>query len=141
MVDPERLHRVLRRIADGVAVLRGYRVRGASALLADPAALGHCKYAFVTALEGVIDAAQHVLASEGWGPPDNDADAVAILARHGVLDEDLAARLGKAVGFRNVLVHGYASVDDRRVVAHLDELADLDAFIDALAVLTEPPHA
>lgn len=35
--------------------------------------------------------------------------------------------------FRNLLEHGYAVLDDDRVAAYLDELADLDRFVAGLA--------
>jgi uncharacterized protein YutE (UPF0331/DUF86 family) len=41
--------------------------------------------------------------------------------------------LARAVGFRNVLVHRYAEVDDRLVVAQLDEIADLDDLVAAVS--------
>lgn len=135
MVDPERLHRVLRRVTDDLSVLAGYAEADADDILTDPARMGHVKYLFVTALEGCIDAAQHVCASEGWGPPETNAEAVRLLARHGVLPEVVAGRVAAAVGFRNVLVHGYAEVDDRRVVENLQRLDDLETFVDALARL------
>lgn len=137
MVDAERLHRILRRIADDLTVLRTYASVDREELLDDAARLGHTKYLFVTAIEGCIDAAQHVCAAEGWGPPDTNADAVRLLARHGLLGPGAADRLAAAVGFRNVLVHGYAAVDDRRVLANLDRLGDLDRLVDALAPLVD----
>jgi uncharacterized protein YutE (UPF0331/DUF86 family) len=36
-------------------------------------------------------------------------------------------------GFRNLLVHEYAEIDDLRVVGHLDDLADIDAFVRAVS--------
>lgn len=48
---------------------------------------------------------------------------------------ELATVLAGAVGFRNVLVHDYAEVDDRRVVAHLQFLPDLRAFVAAMTRL------
>jgi uncharacterized protein YutE (UPF0331/DUF86 family) len=135
VVDPERLHRLLRRITDDLAVLRAYAGADRDQLLADPARLGHIKYLFVTLLEGCIDAAQHVCASEGFGPPDTNADAMRTLAEHGVLSRDQGETMAKAVGFRNILVHGYAEVDNRRVVSYLAELDDVAAFVRALAEL------
>lgn len=44
-----------------------------------------------------------------------------------------ARAMGRAAGFRNVLVHQYAVVDDDRVVAHLDELGDLQAFVEQVS--------
>lgn len=128
---------MLRRITDDLAVLRTYAQVDRAELLDDPARLGHTKYLFVTAIEGCIDAAHHVCASESWGPPDTNADAMRVLARHGLLAPDAADRLAAAVGFRNVLVHGYADVDDRRVAANLDRLDDLDRLVDALAPLVD----
>lgn len=139
MVDEERLARVLRRIGDDLAVLRGYASREPSEVAADAARLGHVKYLFVTMIEGCVDAAHHVLASEGWGPASTNADAVRTLARHGVLDAGRAEQVARAVGFRNILVHGYADVDDRQVLAALGRLDDIGAYVAALARLMEAP--
>lgn len=65
MVDVERLHRILRRITDDLAVLRTYAELDAEELLADPPRLGHVKYLFVTLLEGCVDAAHHICTAEG----------------------------------------------------------------------------
>lgn len=138
MVDAERLHRLLRRITDGLARLQTYANAEGGSLLADEVRLGHLKYLFITTIEGCIDAAQHVCASEGYGPPDSNADAVRTLARHGKVDAVPAERVARAVSFRNVLVHGYADVDDRRVLGHLGDLGDLAAYVDALATLVDP---
>lgn len=135
MVDAERLHRLLRRVSDDLTVLGRYAGADRADLLGDDVRLGHVKYTFVTALEACIDAAQHVCASEGLGPPETNADAFRVLARHGLIDAGLGDRLAAAVGFRNVLVHGYAEVDDGLVVANLDRLADLHGLVDALARL------
>jgi uncharacterized protein YutE (UPF0331/DUF86 family) len=138
VVGPERLHRWLRRVTDDLVVLRGYGQVPAGDLLDDHVRMGHVKYIFVTLLEGCIDAAHHVCAAEGWRPASNNADAMLVLARHGVLSSDQAGALAQAVRFRNVLVHGYADVDDQRVVAYLDELEDMAAFVRRLTVLLAP---
>jgi uncharacterized protein YutE (UPF0331/DUF86 family) len=128
MVDSVRLTRLLARMTDTVAELRATSDDEHSRqwLLA-------VKYLFVVAIEASTDVAQHLCASEGWGPPSTNADAMRVLARHGVIDEVLGDQLARAVGFRNVLVHQYAEVDDDRVVAMLDRLGDLDAFAAAVA--------
>lgn len=135
MVDAERLHRILRRVTDDAAVLQGYAAGEPPALLEDPVRLGHVKYVFVTMLEGCIDAAHHVCAAGGYGPADTNAGAMHLLARREVLPADLADRMGLAVRFRNVLVHGYAEVDDRRVIASLQRLDDVGLFVGHLARL------
>lgn len=135
MVDPERLHRLLRRIADDLALLRRYAGVDREELVVDAVRLGHMKYLFVTMLEGCIDAAHHVCAADGYGPPETNAAAMLLLARHEVVSRELGSSMAQAVRFRNVLVHGYAEVDDRRVVAYLDGLDDVGSFVDRLTLL------
>ena len=77
--------------------------------------------------------AQHICAAEGWGPPATNADAMDVLGRHRVLEPELAARLHRAVGFRNVLVHDYVDVDDDIVTQRLEDLGDLRGFTTSVA--------
>ncbi|HEX9766771.1 MAG TPA: HepT-like ribonuclease domain-containing protein [Nitriliruptorales bacterium] len=145
MVDTARLARILARIRQDLATLGAYAEADRADLGADDARLGHVKYAFVTMLEGCIDAAQHVCASEGYGPPDTNADAMHSLARNGVLPDGLATAMASAVRFRNVLVHLYADVDDDvdddRVLSYLDVLGDIGRFVAALAGLLDEERA
>jgi len=75
VVDPERLSRLLRRVTDDLTVLTTYGAVPPDDLADDAVRLGHVKYVFVTLLEGCVDAAQHVCASQGYGPPATNADA------------------------------------------------------------------
>jgi uncharacterized protein YutE (UPF0331/DUF86 family) len=63
--------------------------------------------------------AQHICATEGWGPPADNGDAVRLLGEHGVLQQGLARSIRQAVGFRNVLVHDYIRVNDDIVIGRL----------------------
>lgn len=137
MVDAERLTRLLTRIRQDVARLRRYTRVDRDDLLADEERLAAMKYVFVTMLEGCIDAAQHVCASEGLGPPDSNADAMLVLARNDIVSEDLATTMAEGVRFRNVLVHLYADVDDGRVVTHLERLDEVERFVAEVAGLLE----
>lgn len=131
MVDAERLSRLLARVSADVADLRG--TAAGTDLTDDQIGLRAVKYSFVTAIEGCTRAAQHVISSQGLGMPQSNADAMRLLAKSGVLEPELAEALARAVGFRNILVHGYAEVDDSVVVANLALLGDLEAFVIQLA--------
>lgn len=135
VVDEVRVLRLLRSVTDDLAVLRD-EVSADAARRADPLWLRGVKYTFVTAIEACVDVAQHICASEGWGPPRDNADAVRALGVHKVLPPELADRLSKAVGFRNVLVHEYVDVDDRIVLARLANPSDLADFVAAVAEWT-----
>jgi uncharacterized protein YutE (UPF0331/DUF86 family) len=137
MVDVERLRRVLQRVTDDLDVLEAYRQQPSHDLAARPASLGHMKYLFVTAIEGCIDAAHHIAASEGWEPADTNAAAMEVLGRHGVLDPRLTETMASAVRFRNLLVHRYAAVDDDRAVGHLGEVEALRHFVAAAVLFSD----
>jgi uncharacterized protein YutE (UPF0331/DUF86 family) len=82
------------------------------------------------AIQAALDVASHIASDDRLGEPRTNHELFSLLAKAGWIDAPLADALRSAVGFRNVLVHGYASVDVgvvRDVVEH--HLGDLDAFI------------
>ena len=129
MVDPGRLRSLLDRLGEELEHLRRLAAMAPEELLADPDRLAGVKYRFVVAIEICIDAAQHVIASEGFRAPFDFADAFAVLGEAGVLPSQQVPALQEMARFRNLLVHGYQRVDDRRVLGILgSRLEDLDAF-------------
>jgi uncharacterized protein YutE (UPF0331/DUF86 family) len=81
-----------------------------------------------------MDLSYHVILDRGWRPPDNARSAVTTLGERGLLDAAVAARLGRAAGLRNVLVHEYVRVDLETLARTVnDHLTDLRAFAVAAA--------
>lgn len=62
------------------------------------------------AIQNCIDIALHLCAAHGEVPATSSQTFLA-LAERGLIKRDLAQRLQRAVGFRNLLVHEYAEVD------------------------------
>ncbi|WP_197743111.1 type VII toxin-antitoxin system HepT family RNase toxin [Mycobacterium lacus] len=104
---------------------------------ADPIWLRGVKYTFVTAIEACIDIGQHICSTQGWGPPSDNGDVMRLLGSHGVLAADLADAMRKAIGFRNVLVHEYIQVSDDIVIGRLENLVDLQRFVDHVAAFVD----
>ena len=85
------------------------------------------------AVQVVIDLAVSTCVRLGLGSPPTYADAFRQLADADVIADDLAERLARAAGFRNLVVHGYGQLDLRRVHAiAMAGPADLRAFLAAL---------
>ena len=63
------------------------------------------------AIQAVLDVASHIVSDERLGEPRTNREMVDMLERNGWVPGDLAATLRRMVGFRNVLVHGYDTVD------------------------------
>jgi len=87
------------------------------------------------AIQECIDLAVHWVADEGWGAPDDAASAFLLLAARRAIDRDLAEGLRGAAGLRNLIAHGYATVDHARLHAEYREgIATLRRFLAAVAI-------
>lgn len=134
MADPLRLRALLERLGDEVADLRRLAGYDVDELLADRDKLKSVKYGFVVAIEICIEVGQHIIAGEGYRAPMNYGEVFTVLAEHEHLPADAVPTLIAMAGFRNLLVHGYADIDDRRVIATLHQhLDDFDRFRSAVA--------
>lgn len=92
------------------------------------------------AIQAMLDVASHIVSDERLGEPATNYDLFQLLAGRGWLPEGLIPTLRAAVGFRNVLVHGYTAVDVavvKDVLAH--HLQDLTAFVGAIRDRLELP--
>ena len=88
------------------------------------------------AVQAALDVASHVASDERWGEPSTNQELFDLFAKHGWLSRDLARSLRAAVGFRNVLVHGYAGVDKAIVRDVLENhLGDLLQFVAAVRAM------
>jgi uncharacterized protein YutE (UPF0331/DUF86 family) len=63
------------------------------------------------ACEAAIGLAMRLVAQRGLGAPVARRDAFYLLSRAGLLPLDLATRLARMVGFRNIAVHAYKALD------------------------------
>lgn len=78
------------------------------------------------ACEGCIDLAMHIISVKKMGIPQNSRDAFELLEKNRIVDGDLAKNLKAMVGFRNIAVHNYQSINidviDRIINKHLDDM-------------------
>jgi len=82
------------------------------------------------AAQAAIDLAMHLVRRGGLGLPQESREAFFLLARGAGLPADLANRLGRMVGFRNVAVHDYQAIRLEVVRAIVEErLGDFEAFV------------
>ena len=86
------------------------------------------------AIEVCADVANHVISDRRLKIPSTYAEAFEILAQAELLDARLRTAMVRMTGFRNVLIHEYASVDPEIVVGILrDHLVDLQRYAAAAA--------
>ena len=63
------------------------------------------------AVQIAVDIGAHLIAGMEVPPPDTMGQTFDLLAQEGVLNNELASSLKKAVGFRNIAVHNYESIN------------------------------
>ena len=131
MTGAELLAKRLAFIETRLAELR--RLSRPSEIERDLRELRFVEHTLQIAIQAALDVASHVVSDGRLGEPRTHRELFDLLASHGWISPELAAGLRDMVGFRNVLVHGYAEVDPaivRDVVEH--HLGDLDAFVAAI---------
>ena len=91
------------------------------------------------AVQATVDLASILLAELDAPAPNTMSESFLALHQAGVVDKELADRMRKAVGLRNILVHAYSAIDWRIVHAvatqQLDDLRNyaraVDVFVTA----------
>jgi len=85
------------------------------------------------AVQLCVDVGAHMIAGGELRPPSTMSEAFDAMVQTGILEGTLASRLKKAVGFRNIAVHNYRSIDWAIVHAICQHhLADFDDFARAV---------
>lgn len=85
------------------------------------------------AIQACQDIASHVVSDERLGEPRTNQELMDLLVSGGWLEPELGRRLRRAIGFRNVIVHGYDAVDLAVVRDVLEGgLDDLESFVEAV---------
>ena len=92
------------------------------------------------AVQACIDIAARIVSDSECAVPDTMAGTFDALERQGVLSRELADRMRRAVGFRNISVHAYQTLDWAIVHSIATErLGDFVEFARAVeTVLTNP---
>jgi uncharacterized protein YutE (UPF0331/DUF86 family) len=110
-------------------------VRGARATTLTPIDVEDITVLNLTrAAQAAMDLAAHVVSTEGYGLPTSVSEAFTLLAQHGVVPIDLADRLRKMVGFRNIAIHNYQTIDPHIVQSIVQtRLDDLRTFAATVA--------
>ena len=85
------------------------------------------------AIQNCMDIAAHIISEEGLGVPGSAGDMFFLLQENGFISADLADKMVKAVGFRNLLVHEYQKIDLQRLYETAEKnVDDLMAFLASI---------
>lgn len=86
------------------------------------------------AIQECLDLASHWIVDDDLPAADSYAESFRVLAERGRIDESLATSMAQAAGLRNLIVHGYASIEPERVREEARAgIATLRRFLAAVA--------
>lgn len=120
-------------IRDSISTLRRYSDVPVKEFLINETVVAASKYTLLTAIEAAISVCNHLAARMLNKSPDTYAECFTVLASGGIITNELADRLARMAGFRNLLVHVYNQIDDSRVWEIVrSDLGDLEEYVDAV---------
>jgi len=92
------------------------------------------KYSLLETMEACIDIANYIISVEGFRRADEYSEMFKVLKEERVIGKDLATKLEDMARFRNLLVHRYGEVDNRRVLEIIKHnMKDIEEFEKAIA--------
>jgi uncharacterized protein YutE (UPF0331/DUF86 family) len=131
MTDPPLVEKKLAVIETCVSELR--RLARPALMATDVREERFAEHTLQIGIQAALDVASHIVSDERLGEPRNNRELFVLLERGRWIDADLSHTLSAMAGFRNVLVHGYDTVNldvVRDVLEH--RLDDLLAFVRAV---------
>ncbi len=135
------MSRIQEKVADirsNLEVLKNYAAQNEDAFLNNNEAIRSARYAFIVMVEALCNIANHLCAKLLNAAPESYAETFLVLGQNGLITNELAQRLGKMAGFRNLLVYGYADVDDSKMFSIMrNDLGDIENWLKELEMLLE----
>lgn len=132
MVKRDVIHKKLRKLDEYLAILHDLQHCQFEEFSSDPRLYGSAERFLHLAIEATIDIGNHIIADDNLGVMNYYNDIPAILAEKGFITLAQRETWTKMIGFRNVLVHDYADIDQRIVYdilqSRLQDIEDLKRF-------------
>lgn len=129
MVNKDLVTAKLDELSDKLEQIRKHRKQTVEQFEADRTARDLVSFNLMLAVQACTDIAGHIIADEGWPPAPTLAESFRRLKDKGVLSPPTASSLANAIGLRNVIAHGYSSIDRKMLhAASVAGLADLESF-------------
>ena len=94
-----------------------------------------CEKTVEVAIESLIDVSGMIVSGERFGLPTSEESIFDMLVERGILRIDLGEKLKDMKGFRNILIHRYAHVNDgivyRDLSSYLNDFYDFKGAVES----------
>lgn len=129
----DRIRQIMGEINEALFKLGRYSEISEQEFLSSSEKIDSAKYNLIIAIEGAIDICNSIVARAGGRAPQDHADCFAILGELQLLTGEYVNRLKRMAKFRNLLVHLYWKVDNKKVYRILKE--DVEDIKDYLSII------
>lgn len=90
---------------------------------------GYVERTLQVSVQICLDIGSRLIAEFGFRHPEDNRDVIVVLGEEGIVPDDFLPHLLNMAGFRNLIVHDYARVDNLAVYGILkDHLDDFDRY-------------
>lgn len=132
-IDRELIHGKIDIIERNNTFLNTYKEKSEVEILSSYKDVQAIKYSLFEIIEACIDIASHIISGKGLQRAESYAEMFEILGKNDILKTQLSKELSNMARFRNVLVHGYAKIDNSKILVFTKEkLIDVENFIKAI---------
>jgi uncharacterized protein YutE (UPF0331/DUF86 family) len=123
-------------IKESLETLKEYAKRQDEVFLNNKEAIRAARYSFIVMIEAATNIANHICARLLNKVPSTYSEAFLLLGESGLIERELAINLAQMAKFRNLLVHGYGKIDDKRMLKIMrEDLVDVENFLRSLGEL------
>ncbi|SHM87458.1 Uncharacterized conserved protein YutE, UPF0331/DUF86 family [Caldanaerovirga acetigignens] len=117
-------------------MLKEYAKRQDEVFLNNKEAVMASRYYFIVMIEAATNIANHICARLLNKVPSTYSETFLLLGESGLIKKELAINLAQMAKFRNLLVHSYGVIDDRRMLKIMrEDLVDVENFLRSLGEL------
>jgi uncharacterized protein YutE (UPF0331/DUF86 family)/predicted nucleotidyltransferase len=140
MIDRRRVEHLVNYVQEMLNRLQIQGGKGFEEFAEDFQAVDASLYELQTMLEAISDIAMHVVAGANLGSPNSRPEAIEMLAKNGIIPQELGEKVSQAVRMRNVIVHHYPSVNLHTVYDVIQsDLGDIVDFCAEIANYLDSP--
>ena len=128
MVNPEIINERLQEINENITLLEELKTIPFDRFRNDPKTFKCAERCLEISIQCILDICHHIIVDNNWPRPKDNKEAILTIGQKGVIPPDFADHILPMAGLRNILVHEYFKIDQKRLYDHLQNLGDFRAF-------------